>query len=283
MDNNVLRPNDGAHAQRRTGGGGQGENMGVERGTVKLFVLMLSMWLVTAAARADAVLDWNTIAVNTAVANKQNPFAQARYAAIVQLAVFEAVSAIAQDYRPYTGSIAAPPGASAEAAAIEAAYKVLSTYFPDPATQAALLADRTSSLGLIADSQAKTDGIAAGDAAAMAIIALRANDHSSPAQFKIPGQAVPGEWQATAGCPIVNGIAVGIAYQWQNITPFGISNASEFLLGPPPALTSNEYATTYNEGMTVGGTDNTDRPPDRAEVVLYYQSSSPPQVCHQAP
>src|SRR5882724_608512 len=143
----------------------QVENMSVRRRTVKLCVLMLSVWLVTAAARADAVLDWNTIAVNTAVANKQNPFAQARFAAIAQLAVFEAVNAITQDYRPYTGSITAPPGASADAAAIEATYKVLSTYFP--ASQAALDADRTNSLMAIADSQSKTDGIATGDAAAL--------------------------------------------------------------------------------------------------------------------
>jgi hypothetical protein len=256
------------------------KNMSVRRGTVKLSVLMLTMWLVTAGARADAVLDWNTIAVNTAVANKQNPFAQARYGAIVQLAVFEAVNSITQDYQPYIGSISAPAGASAEAAAIEAAYRVLSTYFP--ASQAALDADRANSLLAIADSQAKTDGIATGDAAALVIIALRANDHSSPAQFKVPGQAVPGEWQATANCPIVNGIAVGIAYQWQNITPFGISNASDFLLPPPPALTSHEYAKAYNEVMAVGGSDSKERPADRADVVLFYQASSPTQVFNQA-
>ena len=77
----------------------------------------------SAVAKADVVLDWNAIAVNTAVANSQNPFAQARYAAIVQLAVFEAVNAITGDYQPYLGTITAPPGASAEAAAIEAAYQ----------------------------------------------------------------------------------------------------------------------------------------------------------------
>ena len=63
-------------------------------------------------ARADVVLDWNVIAVNTAIANGQSPFAQARFAAIAQLAVFEAVNAITGDYRPYLGTIVAPPGAS---------------------------------------------------------------------------------------------------------------------------------------------------------------------------
>jgi len=43
-------------------------------------------------------LDWNEIAVTTAIANGQNPFAQARTGAIVQLGVFEAVNSITGDY-----------------------------------------------------------------------------------------------------------------------------------------------------------------------------------------
>jgi membrane-associated phospholipid phosphatase len=244
-------------------------------------MLIVALLFGHVVAKADEVLDWNEIAVNTAVANGQNPFAQARYAAIVQLAVFEAVNAITGDYRPYLGSIVAPHGASTKAAAIEAAYRVLSTYFP---TSASTLLDpaRAKSLALIPGSQAKSDGIATGDAAAFAMIALRANDGSSPPQFKIPGPAVPGEWQATPSCPFVNGIASGIAFQWQNISPFGIPSVSAFLLDPPPALTSNKYAKTYNEVMTVGSLDSTARPRDRADVALYYAAASPTQVFNQA-
>jgi hypothetical protein len=242
--------------------------------------MLMAALLFSTFVRADAVLDWNKIAVDTAVANNQNPFAQARYAAIVQLAVFEAVNAIRREYRPYLGTITAPPGASEEAAAIEAAYQVLSTYFPISATT--LLTERTNSLALIPDGQAKTEGIATGDATAAAMIALRANDGSSPAQFKIPAPPAPGEWQATSSCPIVNGIAVGIAFQWQNITPFGIPSASDFLLDPPPALASHAYAKTYDEVMTVGGIDSTERPQDRANVALFYAASSPTQVFNQA-
>jgi membrane-associated phospholipid phosphatase len=233
-----------------------------------------------AVAKADVVLDWNVIAVNTTVTNGQNPFAQARYAAIVQLAVFESVNAITGEYHPYLGTIVAPPGASPEAAAIQAAYHVLNTYFPMSAST--LAAERAKSLASIPDGQAKTDGIATGDAAALAMIALRANDGSSPAQFKIPGPPVPGEWQATPSCPIMNGVAVGIAFQWQYITPFGIRRASDFLLDPPPALASRAYAKTYNEVMTVGGIDSTERPQDRANVALFYAAASPTQVFNQA-
>jgi hypothetical protein len=231
-------------------------------------------------AHADVVLDWNAIAVKTAVTNGQNPFAQARYGAIVQLAVFEAVNSITGDYQPYLGTISAPAGASADAAAVEAAYRVLSTYFP--ASAAALDAARATSLAAIQDGQAKTDGIAVGDAAANAMTALRAHDGASPPLFKAPGPAVPGEWQATPSCPIVNGVASGIAFQWQNITPFGIPSASAFLLEPPPALTSNEYAKAYNEVMTVGSVTNADRPQDRADVAVFYASDSPTQVFNQA-
>jgi hypothetical protein len=248
--------------------------------TLGLYILAAALLLGSAAAKADPVLDWNEIAVNTAIANGQNPFAQARYGAIVQLAVFEAVNSITGDYRPYLGTIVAPHGASPDAAAIQAAYRVLSTYFP--ASAATLGAARANSLASIPDGQAKTDGIATGDSAALAMIGLRANDGSSPAQFKIPGPAVPGEYQATPSCPVVNGVAVGTLFQWQNVTPFGIKRVSDFLLDPPPALTSNIYAKTYNEVMTVGGVDSTERPQDRADVVHFYAVSGPNLVFGEA-
>src|SRR6201986_603059 len=191
----------------------KGIHIGAVKRVLGLCIVTATLLFGPAAAKADPVLTWNTIAVDTSVANGQNPFAQARFAAIVQVAVFEAVNAITAEYRPYLGSIVAPHGASANAAAVQAAYRVLSTYFP--ASGAKLDADRASSLTSIPDSKAKVDGIATGEAAANALIALRANDGSSPAQFKTPGPPVPGEWQATVSCPIVNGVASGIAFQWQ--------------------------------------------------------------------
>ena len=259
----------------------KGKHCGSTKGTLGLCVLAAALLFGSSAAKADAVLDWNEIAVNTAIANGQNPFAQARYGAIVQLAVFEAVNSITGDYRPYLGTIVAPHGASPDAAAVEAAYRVLTTYF---GPSAILDADRSNSLALIPDGQAKTDGIATGDAAALAMIALRANDGSAPPQTKIPGPAAPGEWQATPSCPTPGGIGVGTFFHWQNVKPFGIQHASDFLLGPPPALTSNKYAKAYNEVMTVGSAsaDGTARPQDRADVVLFYAVSSPTLVFNQA-
>ena len=100
--------------------------------------------------------------------------------AITQLAVFEAVNAITGDYKPYLGTVVAPPGASADAAAVAAAYKVLKNYFPlapnlDPAYAASLAA--------IPDGSAKSGGIATGQAAAAQMqefLASRPDDPMAP-------------------------------------------------------------------------------------------------------
>jgi hypothetical protein len=86
-----------------------------------LITTVAALLVGSVVANADVVLDWNKIMVATV--SGQNPFAQARSAAITQLAVFEAVNAVTGLYTPYLGTISAPPGSSAEAAAIAAAHR----------------------------------------------------------------------------------------------------------------------------------------------------------------
>jgi hypothetical protein len=240
------------------------------------------------AARADVVLQWNEIAVSTLVSQAQNPFAQARYMAITQLAVFEAVNAVNGDYRPYLGTVVAPAGASADAAAVTAAYRVLKTYFPGaPNLDSAYAA----SLALIPDGPAKSGGIATGESAAAKMIALRVGDGSSPPQFYLPESTDPGVWQLTPTCATTGPTAGGVFFHWQNVTPFGVPSApgsqawiAQFEPGPPPALTSRRYAKDYNEVKTVGdvSSDLSERPQDRADVARFYAASSPSYVFNLA-
>jgi len=231
-----------------------------------------------AAASSDAVLEWNGIAVNTMLAQSPavSPFAQARFGAIVQLAVFEAVNAVTHQYQPYLGTITAPAGASAEAAAVAAAHKTLKNYFGGSATT--LDAAYSNSLAAIPDGQAKTDGIATGEAAAAAMIALRMNDGSSPLTFKTPGPVAPGEWQKTPSCPALGGQFLN----WQNVMPFGIPSAADFILDPPPSLTSERYTKDYLEVMTFGSMNSTARPQDRSDVARIYRDTSPTNLLNSA-
>jgi hypothetical protein len=237
--------------------------------------------LATAAAAVpdiDPVLEWNSYMLSETAT--QPPFLQARYAAITQLAVFEAVNAIDHRFEPYLGTIGAPSGASAEAAAVEAAYHVLRNYFP--ADTSALQAESVTSLARIPDGQAKLDGIAAGDAAAAALIALRADDGWKPPEFYLPTSSAPGAWQPTPSCPIVPGTLLpgGTFLQWRDVRPFAIERADQFRSAPPPALTSERYARDYNEVKTVGSIDSSSlvRPPDRANVARFYAATAPVPV-----
>jgi hypothetical protein len=236
------------------------------------------------AARADVVLDWNAIAVATLTSQAQTPWAQARFMAITQLAVFEAVNTITGDYQPYLGTVVAPAGASADAAAITAAYQVLKTYFPlAPNLDSAYAA----SLAAIPAGSAKSGGIATGQAAAALMITSRLGDGSSPAQFYTPTSSDPGMWRLTPSCPA----AGGVAFQWQNTAPFGVPSIpgsqawiAPFAPGPPPPLASKRYARDYNELKRVGSvnSDLTERPQDRADVARFYAAASPSFVFNLA-
>ena len=226
-------------------------------------------WLLSSAALSanDPVLEWNAIMVSTTAG--QNPVAQARFAAITQLAVFEAVNAIDKDFDPYLGTLAAPPTASAEAAAVVAAHAVLKNYFP--ANAAALDAARATSLAGIADGIRKQQGISVGAAAAAAMIALRTDDGSAPPEFYLPASSNPGEWQLTPSCPAAGGVLL----QWRNLRPFAIETTDQFRSAPPPALTSRRYTRDFWEVRLVGGVDSRFRPQSRADVAQFYAATAP--------
>ena len=242
----------------------------VGRVILRVWLLVVFAGLVSppAIAAEDIVLKWNEIAARTA-AGATNPFNGARVVAITQLAVFEAVNAITVDYEPYLDpATTAPAGASVDAAAIVAAHQALTTYLPS--AMLALDAARNADLAAIPDSQAKTDGMAVGLAAANAMIALRMNDGSAtPPLTWAPPPGSAGDYQLTTGC------AAGLFYNWPHVTPFGIRSPEQFLLPAPPALTSQAYAKAYYETQTVGASDSVVRPPDRTDVARLYAATSP--------
>lgn len=244
--------------------------------TLKLLLagIVIAGALSAAAAHADTVTDWNAIMEATVTAPPTNPFFQARHAAIVQLAVFEAVNAIVRDYEPYLGVIDAPPWASPDAAAVAAAHLTLVTLRPDRA--AALGAARDLSLAAIADGPEKDAGIAAGEDAAVAMLLLRAHDGWDAFVPYQPGTS-PGDWQPTPPAS-----APASFVQWRNVTPFGLAAGSQFRLPPPPALHTGRYADDYNEVKLLGRFDSPFRPQDRTDVARFYAATGPVQVFNSA-
>ena len=175
--------------------------------------------------------------------------------------------------------IAAPAGASLDAAAATAAYRVLKHYFP---AAAGIDQAYTDSLAAIPNGLAKTSGIDVGEAAAAAMIANRQGDGSSPPQISPVGLPGPGVWQVTLPPGCAAGATGGANYQWQNVKPFGVADVVAFRPDPPPSLTSSEFTKDYDEVKRVGSVNSTERPQDRSDVARFYQASSPTLVFNMA-
>src|SRR4030095_14883803 len=134
---------------------------------------------------ADRVAAWNVTAVDATVRAGENPTVQSRALAAIQVAVHDALNAIDRRFAPYAFHGEIDPDASADAAVATAAHDALVRIiavgdllfagFGSEAQQrdAVAFVDATyaADLETIPDDDAKTRGIAVGQAAAEAILA----------------------------------------------------------------------------------------------------------------
>jgi hypothetical protein len=234
--------------------------------TAVALVLVLSG--LSAPARGEptgnAVIQWNLIAVNTLVqipgpAGGAPPALQINMG-MTQGAVYDAINAItAKHHRPYLLKRRFSASASQDVAAATAAYRVLSNIvstvpasiaFPNRASLLeSLAAAYDASLGAVPDSPFKTQGIAAGNAAADAMIAAREDDgRFGPSQW-VPNSA-PGHWQPL----LPNGTSPLDPTPWVGgVEPFLMQSSSQFRSDGPQALDSVAYAADLNEVKALGG------------------------------
>lgn len=106
-----------------------------------------------------------------------------RVAAVVQSAVFDAVNGIDRRYTPIHVPPAAPPGASRNAAAVQAAYATLVQLYPaQKAMFDARLAVSLTSIGARESKLAIANGVTWGQTVADAILAWRSTDGFNPPQ-----------------------------------------------------------------------------------------------------
>ena len=129
---------------------------------------------------SDVVTDWNNVTIQAirADATHPGPTWASRHFAMVHVAIYDAVNAIDQAHQPFHVAASAPPGASREAAAAQAAYPVLAAVHPTQ--RASLDAALSASLASVAEGPGKAAGIALGDSVGAEIVPWRSADGSSP-------------------------------------------------------------------------------------------------------
>jgi hypothetical protein len=156
-----------------------------------------------------------------------------------------------------------------DAAVAAAAYNVLlglPAKMP-PVTLPSGLADiYAASLALVPDGAAKTDGIAAGEAAAAAMLATRADDGRYGAyRFPVPAPSVIGKWRPEPSTQ------VGDPNAWlKDVTPFAIADPAHYGTLGPYDLTSKKYAEDFNEVKTLGAKTGSSRTAAQTEVANFW-------------
>jgi hypothetical protein len=188
------------------------------------------------------------------------------YAGFVQAAVYNAVVGIDRRYEPYRFHARPRHGASAQAAAVAAAHKVLVTY--SPYAQATLDAAYATSLAQIPDGRSKTRGVAFGILAADNLIAMRMNDgRNAPVLFTQPPG--PGVWRPTPPA------FLPMAVPWMGaVTPMLVRSGAQFgEPGPPPALTSARYTRDFAEVKALGSATSTARTTEQTSTALFFSGN----------
>jgi PAP2 superfamily len=209
----------------------------------------------------NPVLQWN----RTLLVIVRTPGAQpatihpTRSFAIMHAAIYDAVNAIDKTHESYLVNLkGVPQSASQDAAAAAAAHEVLVALYAK--FQAMLDAQLQQSLAQIPDGPGKADGIIVGQTVADAILALRSNDGSNAAPIPYVFGNAPGDYQSTPP----NFPTQPQFTHWSHVAPFALDRADQFRPGPPPDLTSERYATVFNEVKALGIANSTAATADQA-------------------
>jgi membrane-associated phospholipid phosphatase len=214
--------------------------------------------------RADAavVVEWNQRLLTAAEA--EDGFLTlkgVRAAAMMHLAMHDALNAVHREYAAYAFEGSAPD-VDPVAAASQAAYEIAANQYPRQTAQWTELRDRTGA--------PREDAAQLGKAAAAAVLARRKDDkwdQQAEYRFHPLGPGVYAEFREHSGTP--EGFVFGAG--WATAKPFMLSRPDQFRVGPPPAIDSAEYARAFAEVKEVGSFDSRTRTADQAHLAMWWK------------
>jgi hypothetical protein len=214
-------------------------------------------------ARADVIMDWNGTADTLAVEQRQTPVNHSRTLALMHVAMFEAVNAIAQRYQPYRLQLVTDRNTSAELAAATAAHDVLVALFPPrKATIDELLVKAADG---VPEGPARQRAILLGRKAASDLLALRSDDGSDAAE----------SWRPTARPGVYIPTVIPVDSTVPGYKPWVMSSAAQFRPAPPPSLASEVWARDLAEIREVGGRDSKTRTPEQTDIARFWFLTGP--------
>lgn len=210
---------------------------------------------VSAFAHAEnAVLYWNTQALDaTRLARNPPPMAAVFYATF-HAAVFDALNSTSRQYHGWLVDDPAPAGIDADAAVAGAARTVMVALWSATSNPHNLETAYQAALTKIPDGAAKTAGVAWGEEVGKRVIArLAKSGYDKPIPGKYSSDE-PGKWRETPA-----GFRPALLPYWGHVTPFVMTSADQFRAPPPEALDSKAYAEELAFTAKNGARDNSGR------------------------
>jgi membrane-associated phospholipid phosphatase len=244
----------------------------------RIVLLLCAAALVTSCAKpapldpddypADVAIAWNARVLAIAEAeDKLLTLKGVRTAAMMHIAMHDALNAIHREYTQYAYAADNTDGEPVAAAA-QAAYEVVLNQYPGQ--QAALDGELDAWLKPIPNGDKKATARAIGRAAASAILVKRQDDRwNAEAAYKFHPMApgVYAEFREHSGTP--QGFVFGAG--WATARPFALTSPHQFRSPPPPAIDSEAYVAAYDEVREVGRFDSKTRTADQSHLALWWK------------
>ncbi len=209
----------------------------------------------------DVILLWNEAALTAIKTEKTPPPLAARNLAIVHVAMYDAVNAIRNSHQPFQVRVRARRGTSAEAAAAIAAHRALISLYPKQTRYFDAVLDQ--SLESIPDGWAKTEAARFGQWVAEQVLDWRRNDMAGTSRYSWRSEL--GRWQPTPPEHLPP-----LLPQWGAARTFAVRDIADFRPTGPPALTSEEFETSYREVKVLGAINSRVRTRDETEIAKFW-------------
>lgn len=226
-----------------------------------ILLALVALGVGVSPVRADVITDWDAKATSSG-----SPAALGeREAAIVDLAMFDAVNSVLRQYPGYVTREDGFEHASAEVAAATAAATALAKLHPEKAADFTAALDQYL-MGLTGDPAALTSGRQLGERVGQKVFESRAHDGATGSDPYRP-LTKPGIYIPTATM---------VCSSWPKLKPMVLAHPDQFRPGPPVSLSSKEWATDYNEIKALGARDSTRRTVLETETARFWLMTGPP-------
>lgn len=223
--------------------------------------------------KADLVTEWNTVYLDTVRAVGGPPCPLARAAAMMHVAMYDALQAIDQQYTPMIVKDEFPlPGTSRNAAVAAAAHRVLVNLYP--ARQTIFDAELADSLARIPNGAGKDRGVALGVTVADKVINSHAGDQPYANDTNYQYANVPGAYEPT----FPDFTSPPFSPGWGHVKPWCMLRGSQFRPTSGPLgyrkmeslIKSGRYAAQLREVMLYGKATSQVRTADQTELAWFW-------------